>query len=46
VFKSASISADPALAAFAREGLSMLQEHQLLADDLRVVMGTRVANTR
>jgi|KBSMisStaDraftv2_1062788.scaffolds.fasta_scaffold145020_2 putative membrane protein len=44
VFKSASISADPDLAAFAREGLSMLQEHKLLADNLREI-DTRLATT-
>jgi len=46
LFESASLSGDPDVAAFARKGLSMLQEHQLLADDLRVAMGPRVANTR
>jgi putative membrane protein len=46
LFESASLSGDPDVAAFARKGLSMLQEHQLLADNLRASIGTRVANTR
>jgi len=46
LFASASLSGDPDVAAFARQGLLMLQGHQLLADDLRAAMGTRVANTR
>jgi putative membrane protein len=45
-FESASRSGDPDMAAFAREGLSMLHEHQQLADNLRVAMGPRVASTR
>lgn len=45
LFQAASISGDPDIAAFARKGLSMLQEHQLLAEDLRAAIGTRVANT-
>jgi hypothetical protein len=45
LFESASLSGDPDVAAFARKGVSMLQEHQLLADNLRAVMGTRVATT-
>ena len=46
LFESASMSGDPYVAAFARKGLSMLQEHRLLADNLRAAIGTRVANTR
>jgi putative membrane protein len=46
LFESASMSGDPDVAAFARKGLSMLQEHQLLADNLRAAIGTKVANTR
>lgn len=46
LFESASRSGDPGVAAFARKGLSMLQEHQELADNLRVAMGTTVASTR
>jgi putative membrane protein len=45
LFESASMSGDPDIAAFARRGVSMLQEHQLLADNLRAAIGTRVANT-
>ncbi len=45
LFESASRSGDPDIAAFARKGLSMLQEHQLLADNLRAALDTRVANT-
>jgi putative membrane protein len=45
LLESASMSGDPDVAAFARKGLSMLQEHQLLADNLRAAIGTRVANT-
>ena len=45
LFESASASGDPDIAAFARKGLSMLQEHQLLADNLRATIDTRVANT-
>jgi predicted outer membrane protein len=44
LFESASRSGDPDMAAFARNGLSMLQEHQELADNLRVAMGSRVAS--
>jgi putative membrane protein len=46
LFKSASRSGDPDVAAFARKGLSMLQEHQELANNLRVAMGPTVASTR
>jgi len=45
LFKAASMSDDADIAAFARRGLSMLQEHQLLADTLRTTIVTRVANT-
>jgi putative membrane protein len=45
VFESASLSCDPDIAAFARKGLSMLQEHQLLADNLRAAIATRVVST-
>ncbi len=45
LFKAASMSDDPDVAAFARQGLSMLQEHRLLADNLRAAIDTRVANT-
>jgi putative membrane protein len=45
LFESASMSGDPDVAAFARKGLSMLQEHQLLADNLRAAIDTRLANT-
>jgi putative membrane protein len=45
LFESASMSGDPAVAAFARKGLLMLQEHQLLARNLRTAIGTRVADT-
>lgn len=44
LFESASRSGDPNVAAFARKGLSMLQEHQELADNLRVAVGQRVAS--
>jgi len=46
LFESASRSRDPNVAAFAREGLSMLQKHQELADNLRVAIGPAVASTR
>ncbi len=46
LFESASGSGDPNMAAFARKGLSMLQEHQELADNLRVAMGPTVASRR
>jgi putative membrane protein len=46
LFESASRSGDPDVAAFARKGLSMLQEHQGLANDLRVAMDSTVASTR
>jgi predicted outer membrane protein len=46
LFQSASRSGDPAVAAFAQKGLSMLQEHQELADNLRGAIGPRVASTR
>jgi putative membrane protein len=45
LFKSASMSGDPYMAAFARGGLSMLQEHQLLADNVRAAIGAKVAST-
>ena len=45
LFEAASMSGDRDVAAFARKGLSMLEEHRLLANDLRVAIGTRVANT-
>jgi hypothetical protein len=44
VFESASMSRDPDMAAFARKGLSMLQEHQLLADNLRAAIATKIAS--
>jgi len=44
LFESASMSADPDVAAFARKGLLMLQGHELLADSLRAEIDTRVAN--
>lgn len=46
LFESAATSGDPDVAAFARTGLSMLREHRLLADNLRVAIGPRVATTR
>jgi len=46
LFESVSMSGDPELAAFAQRGLSMLQEHQLLADNLRGAVGPKVANAR
>lgn len=46
LFQSASGSGDPEVAAFARKSLSMLQEHQELADNLRVAMGPTVASRR
>jgi putative membrane protein len=46
LFESASMSGDPDVAAFARKGLSMLQEHQVLADNLRSAIDTRLANSR
>jgi putative membrane protein len=45
VFESASLSRDPDVAAFARQGLSMFQGHQLLAGNLRAAMATKVAST-
>lgn len=45
LFQSASRSADPDVAAFARDGLSMLQEHQQLANNLRVAVSPTVAST-
>jgi putative membrane protein len=45
VFESASMSRDPDVAAFARKGLSMFQEHQVLADSLRAAIATKVAST-
>lgn len=46
VFESASMSRDPDIAAFARKGLSMLQEHQLLADNLRAVAAAKIVSAR
>jgi putative membrane protein len=46
LFEAASRSGDPDMAAFARKGLSMLHEHQELADNLRVAIGPTVASTR
>jgi putative membrane protein len=46
LFESASKSGDPDVAAFARSGLSMLQEHQDLANNLRVAMGPTVASAQ
>ena len=46
LLESAMMSGNPDVAAFARKSLSMLQEHQLLADSLRTTMDTRVAKTR
>ncbi len=46
LFESASGSGDPQVAAFARKGLSMLQQHQELADNLRVALGPTVASRR
>jgi putative membrane protein len=46
LLESASMSGDPDVAAFARKDRSMLQEHQLLADNLRATIDTRVASTR
>jgi putative membrane protein len=46
LFESASRSGDPDVATFARNGLSMLQEHQELAENLRAAMGPTVASTR
>jgi putative membrane protein len=46
LFESASMSDDPDVAALARKGLAMLQEHQLLANNLRATIGTRFANSR
>lgn len=45
LFKAASMSDDPDVAAFARKGVSMLREHQLLADSLRGAVDTEFANT-
>ena len=45
LFVSASTSGDHHIAAFARKVLSILREHQLLADNLRATIGARVANT-
>jgi len=44
LFESGSRSDDPNIAAFARKGLSMLQQHQELADNLRVALGPTVAS--
>jgi len=46
LFESASKSGDLEVAAFARKGLSMLQQHQELADNLRGAIGQRVASMR
>jgi putative membrane protein len=46
VFEAASLSSDHDVAAFARKGLSMLQDHRLLADDLRAAIAARLASTR
>ena len=46
LFESASRSGDLDVAAFARKGLSMLQEHQELAGNLRVAMDPTVASMR
>ena len=46
LFESAARSGNPDVAAFARDGLSMLQEHQVLADNLRGAVGTAVASSR
>ena len=46
LFESASKSGDHEVAAFARNGLSMLQKHQALAQDLRVAMDPTVASMR
>jgi len=46
LFDSASRSGDPDVAAFARKGLSMLHEHQLLADNLRAAVDGEVASAR
>jgi putative membrane protein len=45
VLASASMSRDPDIAAFARKGLSMLQEHQLLADNLRAAVTAKIVST-
>jgi putative membrane protein len=46
LYESASRSNDPAVAAFARKSLSMLQEHQELANNLRADLDPTVASTR
>jgi putative membrane protein len=46
LLESASRSGDPDMAAFARKGLSTLQQHQLLADNLRTGSGSEVLSTR
>jgi putative membrane protein len=46
LFETASKSGDPDMAAFARKGLSMLQQHQELADNLRAAMAPTAASTR
>ena len=46
LFESASRSDDPDVAAFAQNGLSMVREHQQVADNLRVAMGPKVASSR
>ena len=45
VLESAAMSHDPDIAAFARKGLSMLQEHQLLADNLRAAVAAKTVST-
>ena len=46
LYESASRSSDPAVAAFAREDLSMLQEHQQLANNVRVAVDAPVGSMR
>ena len=46
LFESASKSSDPDVAAFARKTLTTLQEHNQLADNLRVSFGIRAASAR
>lgn len=45
VFESASRSRNPDIAAFALKGLSMLLEHQILAENLRAAIATKVVST-
>jgi putative membrane protein len=44
LFKSASQSSDPQLAAFARKTLPTLEEHKQLADNLKASVGARTAS--